>query len=188
VFVQLAAPTRSGIAKYQQLASDLERYVNRVNERFGTESWKPVILQSRTFTPEEVRAYYAMADSAVVTPLPPLHDGMNLVAKEYVAACSDGDGCLVLSLFAGAARELDGALLVNPYDTEQVADAILRAVTMPTAERRSRMTTMRERVSRSTIYDWSHKVLSDMCEARQHRGRFWPQREERDLQSGEVAG
>lgn len=185
VFVQLAAPTRAGIPRYQQLSSDLDQMVKRVNERFGTVSWKPVILQSRTFTPEEVRVVYAMADSALVTPL---HDGMNLVAKEYVAACNDGDGCLVLSVFAGAACELDDALLVNPYDTEQVADAILRAVRMPVAERRSRMSAMRERIAASSIYDWSLKLLSDMCDVRQHRSRFWPQRIAADRQPSEVAG
>jgi trehalose 6-phosphate synthase len=185
VFVQLAAPTRVRIPRYQQLWSDLDQMVTRVNERFGTATWKPVILQSRTFTPEEVRVFYAMADSALVTPL---HDGMNLVAKEYVAACNDGDGCLVLSVFAGAAHELDGALLVNPYDTEQVAEAILRAVCMPLAERRSRMTAMRERVAGSSIYDWSLKLLNDMCDARQYQSRFWPKRFAADRRPSEEAG
>jgi trehalose 6-phosphate synthase len=147
--------------------------VDRVNARFATESWRPIVLQMRTFAPDEVRRYYAMADSALVTPL---HDGMNLVAKEYVAACEDGAGALVLSVFAGAARELDGALLVNPYDTQQVAEAILRAVRMPRAERRARMESMREQIASHSIYDWSEKLLADMREARQQSGRFWPQR------------
>src|SRR5690349_15784820 len=111
VFVQLASPTRTRIRRYQCLADDLREAVDRVNERFGTATWKPILLQMRTFAPEEVRRYYAMANSALVTPL---HDGMNLVAKEYVAACDDSDGVLVLSGFAGAAKELDGALIVNP--------------------------------------------------------------------------
>lgn len=173
VLVQLASPTRTCIEKYQQLSADLKEMVERVNERFGTTSWKPVVLQMRTFSPEEVRTYYRMADSALVTPL---HDGMNLVAKEYVAACDDGDGALVLSEFAGAAKELEGALLVNPYDIQQMAQAILRAVGMPLSERRARMQVMREHIASNSIYDWSEKLLSDMRDVRKQAARFWPQR------------
>lgn len=173
VLVQLASPTRTKIRRYRQLAEDLEEAVERVNDRFGTAEWKPIVLQMRTFSPEEVRVHYAMADSALVTPL---HDGMNLVAKEYVAACEDGDGALVLSVFAGAAKELEGALLVNPYDTRQVAQAILRAVRMPLAERRARMQAMRGQIASSSIYDWSGKLLTDMREVRREGARFWPQR------------
>jgi trehalose 6-phosphate synthase len=173
VLVQLASPTRTRIRKYQQFADELREAVERVNARFATATWKPVVLQMRTFSPDEVRVHYAMADSAVVTPL---HDGMNLVAKEYAAACEDGDGALVLSVFAGAAKELEGALLVNPYDTEQVAEAILRAVRMPLAERKARMQAMRDQIASSSIYDWSAKLLADMRAVRQQGARFWPQR------------
>lgn len=173
VFVQLASPTRTRIPRYQRLADDLTEIADRVNARFGTGTWKPVLLQMRTFSPDEVHRYYAMADSALVTPL---HDGMNLVAKEYVAACNDGDGALVLSVFAGASKELDGALLVNPYDTQQVAGTILRAILMPVAERRGRMQTMRDQIASHSIYDWSEKLLTDMCCIRQQHTRFWPQR------------
>jgi trehalose-6-phosphate synthase len=171
--VQLASPTRTKIRKYQQLAVDLEEAVQRVNERFGTPGWKPILLHMRTFSPEEVRVHYAMADSALVTPL---HDGMNLVAKEYVAACQDGDGALVLSVFAGAAKELEGALIVNPYDTRQTSEAILRAIRMPVAERRTRMQSMRAQIASHSIYDWSEKLLADMREVRRQGARFWPQR------------
>jgi len=173
VLVQLASPTRTKIRKYQQLADDVKETVERINARFGNESWKPILLQMRTFSPDEVRQYYAMADSALVTPL---HDGMNLVAKEYAAACEDGDGALVLSVFAGAAKELDGALLVNPYDTQQVAQTILRAIRMPLAERRARMQAMRAQIASHSIYDWSASLLTDMREMRQQGTRFWPQR------------
>jgi trehalose-6-phosphate synthase len=173
VFVQLASPTRTRIRRYRQLAEDLEEAVERVNARFGTETWTPIVLQMRTFSPDEVRVYYAMANSALVTPL---HDGMNLVAKEYVAACEDEDGALVLSTFAGAAKELEGALLVNPYDTGQVAQAILRAVRMPLAERKARMQTMRAQIASHSIHDWSAKLLADMRGVRQQGARFWPQR------------
>jgi trehalose 6-phosphate synthase len=173
VFVQLASPTRTGIRRYRQLADDLSEIVERVNARFATPDWTPILLQMRTFSPDEVRRHYAMADSALVTPL---HDGMNLVAKEYAAACEDGDGVLVLSELAGAARELEGALLVNPYDMEQMAQAILRAIRMPLAERRARMQTMREQIATHSIYDWSERLLLDMSEIRRQRSRFWPQR------------
>ena len=173
VLVQLASPTRTRIPRYQQLAADLVASVARVNERFGTASWSPIVLQMRTFSPDEVKDYYAMAGSALVTPL---HDGMNLVAKEYVAACEDGDGALVLSVFAGAAKELQGALLVNPYDTQQVAEALLRAVRMPLAERRARMQAMRAQIASSSIYDWSEKLLADLRDVREEGARFWPQR------------
>jgi len=173
VLVQLASPTRTRIRRYQQLGEELLNSVERVNARFGTPTWKPIVLQMRTFSPEEVRRHYAMADSALVTPL---HDGMNLVAKEYVAACDDGNGALVLSQFAGAAKELDGALIVNPYDTQQVAHAIQRAIRMPLAERRARMQVMREQIASSTIYDWSEKLLTDMRDVRQQGVGYWPQR------------
>ena len=104
-----------------------------------------------------------MANSAVVKPL---HDGMNLVAKEYAASCQDGDGVLVLSEFAGAAQELDRALLVNPYDTEGVADAILRAVRMPASERKTRMDSMRRQISGSSITQWSARMIADLQQLR----------------------
>lgn len=171
--VQLASPTRTRIRRYQQLAGEVEEIADRVNARFATDTWKPIHLQMRTISPEEVRVYYAMADSALVTPL---HDGMNLVAKEYVAACTDGDGVLVLSRFAGAAKELEGALLVNPYDTRGTAQAILRAIRMPLAERRSRMQAMREQIASHSIYDWSESLLRDLTAIRRQRTKFWPQR------------
>ena len=177
VYVQLASPTRTRIRKYQQLADDLKEAVCRVNERFGMRSgtgeWQPIVLQMRTFSPDEVRRHYAMANSALVTPL---HDGMNLVAKEYVAACEDGDGALVLSEFAGASKELDGALLGTPYDTQQVAQMILRAIRMPLAERRARMQKMRNQIATHSIFDWSEKLLADMRDIRQRGTRYWPTR------------
>ena len=163
VLVQLASPTRCTIARYRDLSDELRHSIERVNARFGTTEWKPILLQMRTFSPEEVRQYYAMANSAIVTPL---HDGMNLVAKEYVAACGDGDGALVLSCFAGAAQELSEALIVNPYDTQQVANALLRAVRMPRVERRTRMEVMRQRIASHSIHDWSESILRDMKDVR----------------------
>jgi len=171
VLVQLAAPSRTRIKKYRDLMSELEEAVTRVNRRFATTNWKPIHLELRNFTPEEVRVHYAMANSGLVTPL---HDGMNLVAKEYVGSCADSEGALILSAFAGAAQELDAALIVNPYDTDAVAAAILRAIEMPAAERRARMSAMREQVAKSSIYDWSSKLLRDLVEVRARRDRVWP--------------
>ena len=185
VFVQLASPTRTTIRRYRQLADDVKEAVERVNARFGTSTWNPIILQMKTFLPEEVRAHYAMADSAVVTPL---HDGMNLVAKEYVASCEDENGTLILSQFAGASKELDGALVVNPYDTEQVAHAILRAVFMPAAERRARMRAMRQQIAENSVYRWSERLLGDMCEAKKRGSVHWPRRTAAELPLEEVAG
>jgi trehalose-6-phosphate synthase len=170
IYVQLAAPSRTRIKRYRDVISDLEETVLRVNRRFGGPGYKPVVLQLRSFSPDEVRAYYAMADSAIVTPL---HDGMNLVAKEYVASCSDGDGALVLSTFAGAAKELEGALIVNPYDPDSMARAIYSAMEMPRTERRERMEMMRSQIAKNSIYDWSRKLLHDMAEVSKRRDRLW---------------
>jgi trehalose 6-phosphate synthase len=171
VFVQLAAPSRTRIKRYRDVISELEEAVLRVNRRFGRGSYKPVVLRLESFSPEEVRVYYSMANTAVVTPL---HDGMNLVAKEYVASCADGDGALVLSAFAGAAKELEGALIVNPYDPGQVAGAIYRAMMMSEGERRERMEMMRSQIASNSIYDWSAKLLRDMADVRKRRDRTWP--------------
>ncbi len=157
--VQVACPSRTAIPQYQQLARELTEAALRVNERFGNATYRPVILQMTALPPEEVRVYYRLADSAIVTPL---HDGMNLVAKEYAASRDDGGGVLVLSVFAGAANELGGALAVNPYDTQQMADAILRAIRMPAAEQRARMRAIRERVAAHSVYTWSEEIIGDL--------------------------
>lgn len=172
VFVQLASPSRTAIRRYRDLAQELRAAVERVNGRFGNDSWSPIVLHMKTCSSEEVRRYYAMADSALVTPL---HDGMNLVAKEYAAACEDGEGALILSVFAGAARELDGALLVNPYDTQQVAHSILRAIAMPGVERRARMEKMRRHLAANSIREWAERLLGDMCQTREQQTQYWPQ-------------
>lgn len=169
VLVQIASPTRSALPAYRDLAQQLIDEVARVNARFATDSWKPIVLEMRTVSQEDVRVFYAMADSALVTPL---HDGMNLVAKEYAASCEDGNGVLVLSAFAGAAKELESALIVNPYDTEEVANAILRAVRMPVTERVVRMRAMRAQIASHSIRDWSAKILRDMRDIRKSRVTF----------------
>lgn len=170
VFVQLAAPSRSHIKAYRDFVSTLESEATRINRKWGRDGWEPIRLSIRGYTPAEVRCHYAMADTALITPL---HDGMNLVSKEYVANCTDGEGALVLSRFAGAAKELESALLVNPYDAVDVAEAVHHAITMNPAERRARMEAMRAAVEKNTIYDWSAALLTDMADVWERRHAGW---------------
>ncbi len=163
VHVQVAAPTRMQIGRYQDLNVELASAVARVNERFGSEV---IILKLESLLPEDVRPYYTMGDSAIVTPV---HDGMNLVAKEYVASCSGTRGVLVLSRFTGAAAELNGALLVNPYDLRDVADAIVRAIRMPEEERVARLHLMRRALARNTVADWAVNQLAALGRVRATR-------------------
>jgi trehalose 6-phosphate synthase len=163
VFVQIAAPSRSGIPAYARLRAEVEVMVEQINRRHQTAHWKPVILLERQFTRQEIRRYYRAADLCLVTPL---HDGMNLVAKEFLEARRDGDGMLVLSCFAGAAQQLHDALQVNPYDIVQVSEAIHRGLQMPRTERRQRMGEMRLEVKEHNVYRWAAEILTDLCAVR----------------------
>ncbi len=171
VYLQLAAPSRTHIKRYRDLISEVEEEVTAVNRKWASDGWEPIQFELRHGQGDEVPRLYAMADCALVTPL---HDGMNLVAKEYVASRNDEDGTLILSKFTGASKELEGALLVNPYDTTEVAEAMYRAITMEGAERRARMRTMRAAVARNSIYDWSSALLSDMADIWKKKRRSWP--------------
>jgi trehalose 6-phosphate synthase len=135
----------------------------QINARFGTPAWRPVVLIQRQCNHEEVTTWYRAADVCLVTSL---HDGMNLVAKEYLASREDGDGVLVLSKFTGAAVELREALIVNPYDIDGVAENIHRALEMPLPERRSRMQRMRRHVMEHNVYRWAASVLGDLRDLR----------------------
>jgi alpha,alpha-trehalose-phosphate synthase [UDP-forming] len=163
VFVQIAAPSRTRIPSYAGLRIQVQETVERINRRFETSGWKPVILIERQCSHEEVSRYYKAADICLVTSL---HDGMNLVAKEYLAARNDCDGVLILSRFAGAAQELRDALLVNPYDVQQVAEAIRTGLEMSPGERRLRMERMRTQVKEHNVYRWASNVLTDLCAVR----------------------
>jgi trehalose 6-phosphate synthase len=163
VFVQIAAPSRATIPSYIALRSQVQETVERINRRFQTSGWKPVILIERQCSHQEVRRYYQAADICMVTSL---HDGMNLVAKEYLAARKDVDGVLILSRFTGAAQELRDALLVNPYDVEQVGEAIRTGLEMSIGERRLRMERMRHQVKEHNVYRWASNVLTDLCAVR----------------------
>ncbi|MFZ0746275.1 MAG: trehalose-6-phosphate synthase [Terracidiphilus sp.] len=161
--VQIAAPSRTRIPSYVDLSRRVQETVERINQRYQTAHWKPIVLIERQCTHEEVNRWYRAADLCMVTSL---HDGMNLVAKEYVAARDDEDGVLVLSKFTGAAVELRDALLVNPYDIAGVAEAIHRGLEMDRAERRLRMQRMRRQVAEHNIYRWAANVLGALRELR----------------------
>ncbi len=162
-FVQIGAPSRSEIRRYHDLMLEIEEQAARINARFQTGDWKPIVLLTRRHSHDEIQPYYHTADVCMVTSL---HDGMNLVAKEYVAARSDDDGTLVLSRFTGACHELVDALVVNPYDTEEVADAIYQALDMGPEERTARMCRMRAVVREHNIYRWAADLISELCEIR----------------------
>ena len=159
VFVQLAAPSRGQIPRYQELQAEVEDAVREVNGRLQTGSWRPILYLSRHHDHREIWPYYRHADFCMVTSL---HDGMNLVAKEFVATREDGDGVLILSRFTGAAHELREALRVNPYDLDEMAEAIRAAVEMPREERLARMARMRQVVREHNIYRWAGLLLGEL--------------------------
>ncbi|MFN8627020.1 MAG: trehalose-6-phosphate synthase [Candidatus Binatia bacterium] len=171
-FVQLAAPSRTEIDRYRRLNEDLERVAARINQRFGRANYRPIVLVRRHCEPPTVFTYYRAADVCYVSSL---HDGMNLVAKEFVAARDDERGVLVLSQFAGAARELTEALIVNPYDVDEAASALAAALEMPLAEQCARMRSMRAYLSEFNVYRWAGKMLVDAGRLRDRErltGRF----------------
>ncbi len=163
VFIQAAAPTRSKLPAYSGLQVEAEQLAADINERHGSDGYKPIVLVIRHHEPDEVFELFRAADVCIVSSL---HDGMNLVAKEFIAARDDEQGVLILSTFAGAARELSEALLVNPYDTHAMADAIHRALTMPASEQGERMQLMRDLVRVRNVYRWAGQMLIDAARFR----------------------
>mgnify|MGYP000951427672 FL=1 len=157
--VQLGAPSRTHIPRYRNYINELEALADEINWRFQTECWKPIRFLVGHHDGAAVHAFLRMAEVGIVSSL---HDGMNLVAKEFVAAKTDMEGVLILSEFAGAARELTDALLINPYDTEQFAEAIRRALEMAPEERQERMTRMRRQVEENNIYRWAANFLAEL--------------------------
>jgi trehalose 6-phosphate synthase len=140
--------------------------VERINAKFGTDVWKPIVLVGHHQAPEQVLELYRAADFCIVNSL---HDGMNLVAKEFVAARDDEDGVLILSTFTGASRELIEALMVNPFDVTETAGAILRALQMTREQRRERMRLMRRTVKENNVYRWAGRMLMDAARIRQRQ-------------------
>ncbi len=153
--------SRTNIDAYQQLADQIEQLLEEINGRFGRRGWQPIIYMPTDLPDVTLTALRRLARFCVVSSL---HDGMNLVAKEYVASRFDEDGVLILSPFTGAALELTDALIVNPYATEHFADAIRDAVEMPYEERHSRMVQMRTIVRENNIYKWAALMLVDLMQ------------------------
>jgi trehalose 6-phosphate synthase len=162
-FIQIAAPTRSKLASYLNLQQEAQRITDEVNARHGSETYKPIHLVVRHHEPEEVYELFRAADLCVVSSL---HDGMNLVAKEFVAARDDEQGVLVLSRFAGASSELSEALIINPYDVHGMATAINRALSMPPEEQRERVRLMRTHIRERNVYRWAGQILIDASRIR----------------------
>jgi len=160
VFVQLAAPSRSTIKRYQDIQREVEDTVREINQMFQTKTWRPILYLKAHHEHRDIWAYYRHADFCMVTSL---HDGMNLVAKEFVSVRDDEDGALILSRFAGASHELRDALIVNPYDLAGMAEAIRTALEMSPDERRLRMLRMRHSVVEHNIYRWAGLLLSELA-------------------------
>jgi trehalose 6-phosphate synthase len=172
-FVQIAAPTRSDIDEYQHHEAQVRAMAARINSRFDRQGPPPILLKIEHHNPREVYEYFRAADLCFVSSL---HDGMNLVAKEFVAARDDERGVLILSEFTGAARELSEALIVNPYDADQCAAALHLALTMPESEQRDRMRLMRGLIAEYNVFRWAGRMLLDAA-AMRRRSRLTDKKE-----------
>jgi trehalose 6-phosphate synthase/phosphatase len=161
--VQVAVPSRGGVSAYRRFRAEVDRLVGRINGVFATPTWTPIHYLYRSVPEVTLLALYRAADVMLVTPV---RDGMNLVAKEFVASRTDDDGVLVLSEFAGAADELSDAVIVNPYDVDGMAAAMHRALTMSEAERRMRMHALREKVVANDVHHWASTFLEALASTR----------------------
>ncbi len=159
-FVQIGAPSRTLIKSYADIVSAVENEANRINWKFKTKNWQPILFLKKHHSHEEIMPFYRSANFCMVTSL---HDGMNLVAKEYIATRDHNDGALILSQFAGASHELHGALIVNPYDIEETADAIKEALEMPKEQQQHKMKQMRRMVMSHNVYAWASSILRSMA-------------------------
>jgi trehalose 6-phosphate synthase len=158
-FIQAAVPSRTHVPAYQQIDREIDEVVRTINDRWRTESWEPITYIKENQDPVEMMALHRLSRFCIVSSL---HDGMNLVAKEFVASRVDDDGVLILSRFTGSARELSDALLVNPFAIGEIAEAVHRAITMPEDERQRRMQRMRDQVQKNNVYRWAGRVLSNL--------------------------
>lgn len=161
-FIQICVPTRSHITRYVELRSKVEQLVGQINGEFGAPGYTPVQYLYRSFSQDEIIAFYKLARVAVVTPL---RDGLNLVCKEYVAARNDDDGVVILSEMAGAAAEMGEAILINPYDINQFSDALHRSLTMKAAERHARLVRLRQRIIEFDNMAWLRSFIKHWGEA-----------------------
>ena len=162
-FIQIGAPSRTHIKRYHDLMGELEAEAERINWRFQSGKWRPILFLKQQHSHKEIERYYRAADLCLVTSL---HDGMNLVAKEFLAARHDERGVLILSQFTGAARELRDALLVNPYDIDQTAEAIRAALEMEPEEKQMRVHRMRRIIRENNIHRWAGNLITELCELR----------------------
>lgn len=162
VLIQVAVPSRERVPKYGRLRKEVDELIGQINGDWSTPDWSPITYVRRSLPQSELAALYAAADIALVTPL---RDGLNLVAKEYVACKSSGDGVLILSEFAGAAAEMGEALLVNPYDEEGLSNAIGRALSLGEAERRERMMALYRRVLKNNVFAWGDRFVENLISA-----------------------
>ncbi|HTL69895.1 MAG TPA: trehalose-6-phosphate synthase [Candidatus Eisenbacteria bacterium] len=162
-FVELGAPSRTLIPKYQEFVAEVERETERINARFRAKNWKAILLLKKHHSQKDIAPFYRRADLCMVTSL---HDGMNLVAKEFVTARDDERGVLILSQFTGAARELKDSLIINPYDIGQAADAIRAALAMPESEQAERMRRMRNLLKDRNIYRWAADIIQELATVR----------------------
>ncbi|MBN3032921.1 MAG: trehalose-6-phosphate synthase [Candidatus Saganbacteria bacterium] len=160
VYVQLAVPSRAKIKRYSELLDEIDQLVEKKNAKYATDNWRPIIYLKKYFTPDDLKPFYRAGDLCLVSSL---HDGMNLVAKEYVAARSDLAGALILSKFTGAARELNDAVQINPYSIEEFADAIKYACELPPEEKRKRMENLRRQIERNNVYKWAGSIINDLA-------------------------
>jgi len=158
-FVQIAAPSRTHIKRYHDLIAEIDELVEKKNWKYSDDGWKPILYLKRHFSEDEIANFYALADFCIVSSL---HDGMNLVAKEYVAEKRDMQGILILSQFTGAAKELTDAVLINPYSIEEFADSILYAIEMPSEEKRVRMQHMRQVIAENNVYRWAANIITEL--------------------------
>src|SRR5260370_35589324 len=162
-FIQIGAPSRTNIERYQNLLDEVTVQAERINARFQAGRWKPIVLLKRHHSHEEIARFYRAASLCMVTSL---HDGMNLVAKEFVGCREDNQGVLILSTFAGAALELTDALLINPYDAKQLGVAIHRDLNIPPDDQAARMQHMLTSVREHNVYRSAANLLSDLTDIR----------------------
>jgi trehalose 6-phosphate synthase len=158
-FLQIASPSRESVPKFRQFSEEVTREAERINLKFKGKNWQPIVLVKEHHSHEELEPLFRVADVCMVTSL---HDGMNLVAKEYVAAREDETGVLILSKFAGAVRDLKGAIIVNPYSAEETSEAIHDALNMSLPEQHKRMKKMREAIKSYNIFRWSAEFIKSI--------------------------
>ncbi len=163
VFIQLGAPSRTHIKRYHDLMGEIDELVEKVNWKYSEENSKPIIYLKRHFSADEIIPFFLLADICMVSSL---HDGMNLVAKEYIATKKDLTGALMLSCFTGASRELTDAIQINPYSTEEFAEAIKTTIEMPVEEKQRRMANMRKTIHEHNIYRWAANIINELTALR----------------------